>query len=175
MSSLSPTARVILGMLSFAPRTGYDIKRVADFSTKFFWGASYGQIYPELKRLESAGLVSSREEPRGAVRRRVYTLTAHGKRALDEWLTDDTELFDLRDEGLLKLFFGEILDHDDLLTLVKRRRAWFEEVARYFRGLADQLGPMDDPSGEVLRYGIELMDWNAAWFGDLEERLRRPA
>jgi PadR family transcriptional regulator, regulatory protein AphA len=175
MSRLSPTARVILGMVSVAPRTGYDIKRIADFSTKFFWGASYGQIYPELKRLENAGLVSSREEPRGAVRRRVYTLTERGKRALDEWLTNDTELFDLRDEGLLKLFFGEILDHDDLLALVNRRRAWFEEVARYFRSLADELGPMDDPSGEVLRYGIELMDWNAAWFADLEQRLSRPA
>jgi hypothetical protein len=105
----------------------------------------------------------------------VYTLTPEGKRALEDWLTSDTELFDLRDEGLLKLFFGEILKHDDLLALVERRRAWFGEVAAYFRSLGDELGPMDDRSGEVLRYGIELMDWNAAWFADLEQRLNRPA
>ena len=59
MSSLAPTARVILGFLSFEPRRGYDIKQVADLSTRFFWGASYGQIYPELRRLEPAGLVES--------------------------------------------------------------------------------------------------------------------
>ena len=30
---------------------------------------------------------------------------------------------------------------------------------------------MDDPSGEVLRYGIDLMAWNTAWWSDLERRL----
>ena len=40
MSRLSATARVILGLLRYSPRTGYDIKRVTDFSTRFFWRAS---------------------------------------------------------------------------------------------------------------------------------------
>jgi PadR family transcriptional regulator AphA len=174
MSSLSPTARVILGMLRLGPRTGYDIKRISDFSTRFFWGASYGQIYPELRRLEGAGLVRSKEDPRGARQRRVYTLTKEGEGVVEAWLTEADEVFELRDEGLLKLFFGEILGDDDLRHLVRRRRAWFEDVARHFRGIADELGPIDDPSGEVLRYGIELMDWNAAWFAALEKRLNRP-
>jgi PadR family transcriptional regulator AphA len=175
MSSLSPTARVILGLLRIEPRSGYDIKRVTDFSTRFFWGASYGQIYPELRRLEAAGLVRTRDAPRGGVRRRVHEITADGRRVLDAWLTEPTETFELRDEGLLKLFFGEIVSHDDLVELVRRRRAWFEGVSRHFHGIADQLGEVDDPSGEVLRYGIELMEWNAAWFADLDLRLTRSA
>ena len=88
MSSLSPTARVILGLLNFAPRTGYDIKRVTDRSTRFFWGASYGQIYPELRRLEAAGLVESRAEPRGRVPRHVYELTPEGRLAFESWLSE---------------------------------------------------------------------------------------
>jgi DNA-binding PadR family transcriptional regulator len=104
----------------------------------------------------------------------VYSLTAKGNRAVHEWLKEGSELFDLRDEGLLKLFFGEILEPDELLTLVKRRRSWFEEYARRFRKLSEELGPIDDPSGEVLRYGIELMNWNAARFAALEQRLTRP-
>jgi hypothetical protein len=40
-----------------------------------------------------------------------------------------------------------------------------------FRGIGDELGPIDDPSGAVLRYGIELMEWNARWWGDLEREL----
>jgi PadR family transcriptional regulator AphA len=173
MSSLSPTARVILGLLRLGPRTGYDVKRITDFSTRFFWSASYGQIYPELRRLESAGFVLAHEEPRGGVRRRVYELTPRGTRAVEAWLAEPAELFEFRDEGLLKLFFGEILDSEELLALVRRRRAWFEGVARHFRGIADELGEIAEPSGDVLRYGIELMDWNAAWFGDLELRLTR--
>ena len=44
-------------MLRLGSRTGYDIKQKIEISTRFFWGASYGQIYPELKRLAAVGLV----------------------------------------------------------------------------------------------------------------------
>ncbi len=109
MSSLSPTARVILGLLAWRPRTGYEIKQVTDQSTRFFWGASYGQIYPELRRLETDGLVESREEPRGRVPRRVFSLTTAGREALDAWLEEPEEAYEVRDEGLLKLFFGDLM------------------------------------------------------------------
>src|SRR5437879_3978303 len=106
-ADLSPTARVILGFLRFSPRTGYDIKSVIEISTRFFWGASYGQIYPELKRLERAGLVASEASPRGARKRTVYRLTAAGEQALEAWLTDrERWIFEYRDEWLLRLFFS---------------------------------------------------------------------
>jgi PadR family transcriptional regulator, regulatory protein AphA len=171
MSSLNATARVILGLLKFGPRTGYDIKRVTDISTRFFWSASYGQIYPELRSLEQAGLVRVREEPHGRRPRRVYELTAKGERALSSWLVGESDVYELRDEGLLRLFFGELVSGEQLLALVRGRRAWFETVGVHFREIAEQLGEVEGPSGEVLRYGIELMDWNAAWWGDLERRL----
>jgi PadR family transcriptional regulator AphA len=171
MSRLTATAKVILGLLKFAPRTGYDVKRVTDFSTRFFWRASYGQIYPELRALEQAGLVRARAEPRGRRPRHVYELTAAGDRALLTWLREESDAYELRDEGLLRLFFGELLPHDDLRGLVTRRREAFEAWADHFRGIAAELGELDDPSGDVLRYGIELMDWNAAWWADLERRI----
>jgi PadR family transcriptional regulator, regulatory protein AphA len=171
MSSLNATARVILGLLKFEPRTGYDIKRVTDFSTRFFWRASYGQIYPELRALENAGLVRSREEPHGRRPRRVYELTAKGERALTEWLRSESDLYELRDEGLLRLFFGELVADEELLALVRRRREIFESHAVLFRAIAEQLGEVEGPSAEVLRYGMESMDWNVAWWADLEQRL----
>ena len=173
MSTLTPTARVILGFLHLGLHTGYEIKRMSDASTKYFWGASYGQIYPELKRLEAAGLVTSKEEPRGGVRRRAYALTPSGESAVSEWLREPREQFELRDEGLLKLLFGELVTRAQLLELVRRRREWYELSAREFRAIGEQLGPIDDPSGEVLRYGIEWMEWSAEWFAGLEERLAR--
>ena len=59
---LSKTAYVILGMLTLGRRTGYEIKALVDVSTRFFWAASYGQIYPELKRLEAAGLIEGERD-----------------------------------------------------------------------------------------------------------------
>jgi PadR family transcriptional regulator, regulatory protein AphA len=168
MSSLTPTARVVLGLVALGPRTGYDIKRIADSSTRFFWGASYGQIYPELRRLEREGLVEARDEPRGRIRRHVYRITPAGEAAVRGWLLEHETAFELRDEGLLRLFFRELLEPDEVLDLVRRRRAWFELSAAYFREIGEELEVQDD---DVLRYGVELMEWNAAWFTRLEKRL----
>jgi DNA-binding PadR family transcriptional regulator len=168
MSTLTPTARVILGLVASGPRTGYDVKRISDVSTRFFWGASYGQIYPELRRLEEGGLVEASDEPRGRVRRRVYRITPAGRASLREWLLDPETTYELRDEGLLRLFFGELLRPEEVVDLVRRRRTWFEVTAAYFREIGDELGALDD---EVLRYGIELMEWNADWFARLEQRI----
>src|SRR5204862_4703199 len=104
---LSPTAYVILGMLSWRPMSGYEIKSLVDKSTRFFWAASYGQIYPELRRLSAAGLIEGKAEPRGGRRRNLYRLTNDGRRELRAWLNADPHVFELRDEGLLKLFFAD--------------------------------------------------------------------
>lgn len=175
MSNFSPTARVILGFLRLEAQTGYDIKQVTDRSTRYFWGASYGQIYPELRRLEESGLVRSRDEPRGAVPRRVYELTEAGVQAFDEWLhASGPDRFELRDEGLLRLFFADDLDPEALLTLVRRRRAWCELSATEFREIEAHFGGLGDTTyGAVLDYAIESMEWNSRWFAELEERLSR--
>src|SRR5258707_11150881 len=107
---LNATGRVILGMIAFGKRTGYDIKAFVDKTTRYFWAASYGQIYPELRRLEEQGLVRGRPEPSGGRARTVYELTEAGQIALQQWLESDEEpLYELRDEGMLKLFFSDSL------------------------------------------------------------------
>src|SRR5438128_1656186 len=134
MSSLTPTARVILGMLKLGVRTGYDVKKVIDTSTRFFWGASYGQIYPELKRLRAAGLVRAKDEPRGQVKRTVYSLTAAGEKALHEWLTDtETFTFEMRDEGLLRLFFGDALSREEIVANLRAQIGLLDLVLARFR------------------------------------------
>ena len=73
-------------MLEAEPRSGYEIKAQVEDSTRFFWAASYGQIYPELKRLESAGLIEGTELPQGGRKRNIYELTAAGRSELRSWL-----------------------------------------------------------------------------------------
>jgi DNA-binding PadR family transcriptional regulator len=178
MQRLSPTARVILGVLGLGPRTGYDIKKLTDVSTRFFWSASYGQIYPELRRLGAAGLVAA-DQPEGARRRRVYRLTDAGRRALEDWLTADGRLdFEYRDEGLLKLFFGDLLSEEEVLTNVRRLCAQHEAVLAHFRELAAGLAEERERDPAVfpyvaLDYGIEFMEWVVGWCRDLERDLSR--
>src|SRR5437868_2897271 len=83
---LTPTGRVILGMITLGRRTGYDIKQFVDKTTRHFWAASYGQIYPELKRLEDQGLIAGHDDRTGGRARTVFELTDAGRAALRGWL-----------------------------------------------------------------------------------------
>src|ERR1700756_2977166 len=109
-TGLTPTGRVIVGMIALGKTTGYDIKQLVDRSVRYFWAASYGQIYPELRRLEDQGLVSGRAEPSGGRARTIYELTKAGTAALEDWRGADEEpSYELRDAGMLKLFFSDSL------------------------------------------------------------------
>jgi PadR family transcriptional regulator AphA len=175
---LSPTAKVVLGMLRLGARTGYDVKRLVDVSTRFFWSASYGQIYPELRRLEARGLVEAEDYPRGGVQRRAYRLTAAGEAALHEWLTEPRAGdFSIRDEGLLRFFFGDALTPDEVVANLRRQREAFEDVARRFREL--EAGDRADDAARfpdlALRYGIDLIEWIVRWHRRTERELSREA
>src|SRR6516225_7848815 len=79
---LTNTGYVLLGFLNAHPHSGYDMKRLADHSTRFFWQISYGQIYPELKRLVAQGLVAVEAGSRGMRARNVYSITNKGRATL---------------------------------------------------------------------------------------------
>src|SRR6476660_4769428 len=119
MEQLSATAYVILGMVRREPLSGYEIKALVDNSTRFFWAASYGQIYPELKRLSEAGLASATDSPQGERRRTVYELTEEGRDALHAWLAEPPQVFEMRHEGMLKLFFAGELDPPEQVRMVR--------------------------------------------------------
>jgi PadR family transcriptional regulator AphA len=172
MESLSATAYVILGMLRKGPMSGYEIKALVDNSTRFFWAASYGQIYPELKRLSAAGLVEGLDSPTGGRKRTVYEVTADGEEELKAWLRQPPEVFEMRDEGLLKLFFADALPAAEAIEIVREMRARREAVNRQLR----ELEPSKDPEMSaypltVLRCGIEFTDWFVDWCKRTEERI----
>jgi len=159
---LSSTAHVILGMLSWRPMSGYEIKSLVDKSTRNFWAASYGQIYPELRRLSAAGLIEGRAEPRGGRRRNVYRLAPAGRRALEAWLATDAETFEARDEGLLKLFFAEAGGEEAAIRALDAKRREHERLLARLEEI-EATGRPDGFAYHVLRYGIECNRWQAEW------------
>jgi DNA-binding PadR family transcriptional regulator len=102
------TAYVILGMLSTQPNlSGYEIHKAIEDNFGSFWGESYGQIYPSLKRLAAEGLIEpSKLVSRPGRRRQGYALTDAGRASLREWLALPFQNDPPRNEFLLKLFFG---------------------------------------------------------------------
>jgi DNA-binding PadR family transcriptional regulator len=168
---LSPTAFVILGMLAWRPMSGYDVKSIVDNSTRFFWAASYGQIYPELRRLAEAGLVEGEAEKGSGRRRTAYRITAAGRDALRDWLAQEPQTFEQRDEGLLKLFFASAAPESAAGTL-DAKRAFHEAKLAQLRAI-ESTGKPEGFAALVLRYGIESSEWMAGWCEREAERLRR--
>jgi PadR family transcriptional regulator AphA len=170
MNAVTP---VLLGLLASKPLSGYDIKRVVDRSTRFFWAASYGQIYPELKRLEEEGLVEGEDRPNGGRSRRVYKLTPAGREALVEWLFGSTVTVELRDESLLRLFFADALPREDALRLLEGRKHGHEQYLEVLREIQALPGGPDPTFVDlVLRWGIDFNEWGAKWCEEQLQRLR---
>jgi hypothetical protein len=121
-----------------------------------------------LQRLEQQGLVLGRPEPTGGRARKVYELTEAGFQALRDWLSSDEEpLYEVRDEGLLKLFFSDVLP-EQRIEIVRAIRS------RMMRKLA-QLQALGDPGHPgpalTLSLGIELTKLYINWCDATERRL----
>jgi PadR family transcriptional regulator AphA len=173
---LTPTAYVILGMLSWRPMSGYDIKSLADRSTRFFWAISYGQIYPELRRLSESGLVEA-DEAEGGRRRTAYRLTPKGRKALLGWLAEPPETFETRDEGLLKLFFAAA-NPASAVGALEGKRDFHAQKLKDLRAI-EATGKPQGFALRVLRHGIEMSEWTVAWceraIAELEKDLKEAA
>lgn len=143
-ASLSPPDCVVLGMVGLGRRSGYEIKQAVELSIRFFWTISPAQIYPSLARLEREGLLRGRDEPQGRRRRRLYELTAAGSTALAEWLQGTEPIpFELRDIGMVKLFFADALKPSEaarLLAAVRQRSEQRLATLRAIRPEAEAAG-----------------------------------
>lgn len=173
---MQPTAVTwaVLGLLGMKSMSGYDIKRAVDRTIRHFWAASYGQIYPELKRLEQAGWIAGKDASQGERARRVYKITAQGRRELEAWLHGYETRIEMRDESLLRLFFADALPHDEALGLLAARREGYRMMLMYLRSLDDGQGA-DPPFVDlVYRWALDYCEWGIEWC-DRQQRRLRPA
>jgi PadR family transcriptional regulator AphA len=146
-------------MIRLGARSGYEIKEAVELSIRFFWTISRAQIYPSLERLEASGLVEGTSEPAGKRQRRTFQITEAGEAALREWLRRNEPMpFELRDIGLVKLFFADALDRDEALALLHSIRRRSEERVATLRSIVPTAQSTADQGnalpGLTLRIGI---------------------
>jgi DNA-binding PadR family transcriptional regulator len=174
---LKTSAYLVLGMLRFGAGSGYAIKKAADISARFFWTTSLAQVYPDLAHLEERGLVTRREEPRGARPRSVYTVTDKGEDALLRWLASRREQPpQYRDEGVLRLFFADALPPEQQRALVRRLA---ERARRGEQQIREEIVPIAEAMAEggprfpaiTARLGADLFGFTADWMETLEREL----
>jgi PadR family transcriptional regulator, regulatory protein AphA len=150
---LTPTSYIVLGLLEMAGEsTPYALKQLVAGSVGYFWSLQHAQLYTEPERLAAAGYVTEKREE-GGRRRKLYSITAKGRRALESWRTETTaELAELREPALLKLFFGA----DSRALAAVQIPANEERLAEYER-IRDEM-PDEVPSGprEALEMGIRF-------------------
>jgi PadR family transcriptional regulator AphA len=130
-----PITYGILGLLAFwGPLSGYDIKRLFDHVLSTMWGAAQSQIYKELRRMKEFGWVNmEREEQESRPDRKVYTITDQGLAALRIWQAQAPEVFQLRDDLLLKVLFGTFASPADLAQNLRTSIATHERRLLAYR------------------------------------------
>lgn len=174
-------SNAILGLLTYGPMTGYDLKKIFDKSVSHVWTASLSQIYRELSALEKKGYVSSIiEKQEDRPDKKIYKITEQGKNVFLRWLSDFPEKlsFPKRDEFMLRIFFGSRLEKDQLINEFKRFILQKEEYLNLLRNIEVNFStyccdfPMDSSEKEeifwrfTIKRGIMTLETIIKWAGE---------
>jgi DNA-binding PadR family transcriptional regulator len=122
---LPATSYAVLGLLAFGRElSGYDVKRWADHSLRFFYESpAASQIYGELRRLERLGYAGSRIARKDDVRnKRLYRITPAGRKVLQAWLHTEPDPTVIKHATLLRVWLGHLADPDELRNVVEHHR-----------------------------------------------------
>ena len=131
---LTPTSYLVLGLLAReGPSTPYDLEQHVKATLGNFWSFPHTLLYSEPPRLGDFGLVTETRETAGR-RRRVFAITPAGTSALDAWLDRPSDAAtELRDPGLLQLFFVDLASEEAKRRLAERRLAIHEAKLAAYR------------------------------------------
>ena len=166
---------VLLGFLTRGDLTGYELKGAMDESVGFFFGASYGSIYPALRSLEEEGLARSTlvvqsERPN----KKVYSLTPEGRAYFLEALKGPPAEDSFRSEFLMQLFFGNHQDPGRVLALIEDHRTSLRDSLERLRRTEEEIREIPQARYGLmcLRYGLVYYENTLAWLDEVEREVR---
>jgi DNA-binding PadR family transcriptional regulator len=162
----------VLALLADRPAHGYEIKRgLEQRFGSVVAPLNAGQVYTTLQRLQRDELVADDAVAQsGRPDKRVYRLTAAGRRALEEWLGVPSAPTRLRDDFFMKLVFAQSLGLADPAALIARQReAYLRSLGELERVLAD--GGADGTTALVVEGAALHLEADLKWLDRCEEVL----
>ncbi|MEU8139055.1 PadR family transcriptional regulator [Streptodolium elevatio] len=161
LPKLPNTAWAVLGLLSFpGERSGYDLKKWADSSLRFFyWSPALSQIYTELKRLEQLGFAVSRIASQDELRnKRLYSITEAGQQALATWARDTPAGPPVLKHGVaLRVWMGHLSEPEELRKTLVEHRDWAD------RTLAEVLAS-EDTAQDRWPFPALVLKWSERYY-----------
>lgn len=169
------TRYVVLGLLTDGPLSGYEIKKLVDLRFRYFWSESYGQIYPELKKLTAEGLVCRLpdKDGEGGRPKKRYEITDAGKESFASWMAEAPEAERQRNEFLLKIFWAPWVSTSRMVEYVKdfrnRHNRDLEMLRRMESELLGILSTHDNHWWilQAARLGRRVNEAYVAWAAEL--------
>jgi PadR family transcriptional regulator AphA len=130
----------LLALVEAGAMTGYELAKWFDQSVAYVWHAQHSQIYTELRRLESEGLVVAETKPRGEkATKRAYALTRAGADELRRWVGEVEELPALRDPAYVKATYLEYGSPSEARAQFRAHRAHYEALRDHYELHVEQL------------------------------------
>ena len=170
---------IIEGLLMQNDMSGYDINLHMQ-DTQLF-KAGFGNIYPTLKKLETAGSIGSREIVETGRYKKIYTITEKGKKEFLGWLEQPMKIKKSNDDYLIKMYFYQYLPEEKVKAILSvfignvhaliHRLEVFESVFRdklkhNIKDLYFQMATLDY-SIDHLRF---LRDWYQRFLDGLDRK-----
>jgi len=153
----------MLGLLALAPANGYELNRRFDQTLRNAWHASHSQIYPELAKLQQAGMIEVvGEGPRGS---RTYAVTDAGRAEMRRWVVEEEANRVQRNETMVRWFLACLLEPEQRREFFRGELAVIEEHNAQLRGLRDELEAAGRRGGfrPVLELGIRETELMREW------------
>lgn len=181
MAREKKTDCVILGLLAHQSLTGYEIKKWMDNALGYFWGASYGSIYPTLAKMEQEGKVTAVKTIEYGRDKVVYSITELGREQLKGWLALGTAQNEIRYETLLKLFFGNEVGAEITCSHIEQFAEGIKKDYAMLKQFEAVLEPIQDQEETHLyylltvRFGIKTYEAYLSWCKEAKRVLTKKA
>lgn len=159
---------IIIGMLMDAAYTGYDIKKHIEEGIGIFYKASYGSLYPALKRLTEKELLAMTVQPEGGRQKKYYIATKYGKKVFYQWLCTPSDSVSGSENTLVKVYFFDKLEQsvrENLLKEFERKHIAYLRKLLELEKKFDKLENRDCFYFKLstLYYGIKITQDNINW------------
>ncbi len=158
----------VLGLLARKPSTGYELTQSFDRTLNNAWHATHSQIYPELAKLQAAGLIEVvGEGPRNS---RTYAVTDAGRQEMRDWLVETEPNRAQRNEGAVRFFLTLLLEPDDRAKAFARDLDFVRRQTAYLTQIDEEVAaaPQPQPMRPTIDLGLRLNAVFEAW---LQERI----